>query len=229
MTDKLSYECSDGIAHLHMDDGKANVMSEEMLRSLLAAFDRAEGEQAVVLLSGRQRMFSGGFDLKMFSEGPQKIVSSLRLGAQLVLRMASFPLPVLIACTGHAIAQGAFTLLGADVRLGAAGPFKYSLNEVAIGLTIPHYGVEIARMRLQPSYFQHATITAATYTPEEALRAGFIDEVVPENGLMERAYEEAERLRKLNMPAHAGTKLRVRAAALELIRASIDQELVVPQ
>lgn len=228
-TEKLSYECSDGIAHVHMDDGKANVMTEDMLNALLAAFDRAEAEQAVVLLSGRPRMFSGGYDLKMFSEGPQKVARTLRLGATLVLRMASFPFPVLAACPGHAVAQGAFTLLAADVRLGAAGPFKYSLNEVAIGLTIPHYGVELARMRLQPSYFQHSTLTAATYAPEEAVRAGFVDEVVPESGLMERAYEEAARLRKLNMQAHAGTKLRVRAGALELIRASIDQELVVPE
>jgi enoyl-CoA hydratase len=229
MTDKLSYEHSDGIAHLHMDDGKANVMSEDMLHALLEAFDRAEAQEAVVLLSGRPRMFSAGYDLKMFSEGPEKIVRALRLGANVVLRMASFPFPVLIACTGHAVAQGAFTLLGADLRLGAAGPYKYSLNEVAIGLTIPHYGVEIARMRLQPSYFQKATITAATFTPEEAVRAGFVDEVVPEDGLMERAYEEAERLRKLNMQAHAGTKQRVRAGALQLLKDSIDRELVVPE
>jgi enoyl-CoA hydratase len=136
---------------------------------------------------------------------------------------------VLIACTGHAVAQGAFTLLGADLRLGAAGPFKYSLNEVAIGLTIPYYGVEIARMRLQPSYFQQATLTAATFTPEDALRAGFVDQVVPEEGLMERAFEEAGRLRKLDMKAHAGTKERVRSAALALLRDSIDRELVVPE
>jgi enoyl-CoA hydratase len=164
----------------------------------------------------------------MFSEGPAVIVRALRLGATLVARMADFPLPVLAVCTGHAVAQGAFTLLAADVRFGAAGPFKLGLNEVVIGLTIPHYGVEIARMRLSPSDFQHATITGAMYNPDEALRAGFLDAIYPPNELMERAREEAQRLRKLNMPAHAGTKRRVRASALKLIRDSIDQELVVP-
>jgi enoyl-CoA hydratase len=156
------------------------------------------------------------------------IASTLRLGATLVARMADFPLPVLAVCTGHAVAQGAFTLLAADVRLGAEGPFKLGLNEVVIGLTIPHYGVEIARSRLNPSYFQHATITGAMYAPEEAVRAGFLDAIYPQDVLLQRAREEALRLRKLNMPAHAGTKRRVRAAALELIRNSIEQELVVP-
>lgn len=131
-------------------------------------------------------------------------------------------------CNGHAVAQGAFTLLAADVRFGAAGPFKLGLTEVVIGLTIPHYGVEIARMRPAPSYFQHATITGAMYNPDEALRAGLLDAVYPRQELMERAREEAQRLRKLNMPAHVGTKRRVRAPALQLIRDSIDQELVLP-
>jgi enoyl-CoA hydratase len=225
---RISYECSDGIAHIRMDDGKANVMSEGMLTELLAAFDRAETDGAVVLLSGRERMFSGGYDLKMFSEPPATIVKVLRLGATLCARIADFPLPVLMACTGHAVAQGAFTLLAADVRLGAAGPFKLGLNEVVIGLTIPHYGVELARMRLTPSYFQHATITGAMYTPEEAVTAGFLDAIHPPHALLERAREEAQRLRKLNMQAHAGTKRRVRAPALALIRDSIDTELVVP-
>jgi enoyl-CoA hydratase len=228
MTAPVTYELRDGIAHVHMDDGKANVMSQAMLQALLAAFDRAEADAAVVLLTGRERMFSGGYDLKMFSESPAVIVGTLRLGATLMARMADFPFPVLAVCAGHAVAQGAFTLLAADVRLGAAGPFKLGLNEVVIGLTIPHYGVELARMRLSPSYFQHATITGAMYAPDDAVRAGFLDAVHPPEQLLERAHEEAQRLRKLNMPAHAGTKRRVRAAALKLIRDSIDQELVVP-
>jgi enoyl-CoA hydratase len=228
MTEKLRYELKDGIAHVQMDDGKANVMTKDMLEALLAAFDRAEADGAVLVLRGRERVFSGGYDLKMFSESPAVVVSTLRLGATLVARMADFPLPVLAVCTGHAVAQGAFTLLAADVRLGAEGPFKLGLNEVMIGLTIPHYGVEIARSRLQPTYFQHATITGAMYAPEEAVRAGFLDAIYPPEQLTERALEEAQRLRKLNMEAHAGTKRRVRAGVLKLIRQSIAQELVVP-
>lgn len=228
MTEKLRYELKEGIAHVHMDDGKANVMTRDMLEALLGAFDRAEADGAVVLLTGRERVFSGGYDLKMFSESPEVIVSTLRLGATVVARMADFPFPVVAVCAGHAVAQGAFTLLAADVRLGADGPFKLGLNEVVIGLTIPHYGVEIARSRLSPSYFQHATITGAMYAPEEAVRAGFLDAVYPAEQLAACALGEAQRLRKLNMDAHAGTKRRVRADVLKRIRDSIDQELILP-
>lgn len=228
MTEKVRYELKEGIAHVHMDDGKANVMTRDMLEALLGAFDRAEADRAVVVLTGRERIFSGGYDLKMFSESPAVIVGTLRLGATVVARMADFPFPVLAVCAGHAVAQGAFTLLAADVRFGAAGPFKLGLNEVVIGLTIPHYGVEIARSRLAPSYFQHATLTGAMYAPEEAARAGFLDAVYPQEELTARALEEAQRLRKLNMDAHAGTKRRVRAEVLKRIRDSIDQELVMP-
>jgi enoyl-CoA hydratase len=228
MTEKLRYELKDGIAHVQMDDGKANVMTRDMLERLLGAFDRAEADRAVVLLTGRERCFSGGYDLKMFKEAPEVIVGTLRLGATLVARMADFPFPVLAVCTGHAVAQGAFTLLAADVRLGAEGSFKLGLNEVVIGLTIPHYGVEIARSRLSPTYFQHATITGAMYAPDEAVRAGFLDAIYPPEQLPARALEEAQRLRALDMAAHAGTKRRVRAEVLKRVRDSIEQELVLP-
>jgi enoyl-CoA hydratase len=226
MTDTLvSYECSEGIADIRMDDGKANVMSEAMLRALHAAFDRAEADRAVVMLSGRERMFSGGYDLKMFTQPQEVIGRILRLGAELVARIAGFPTPVLMVCAGHAVAQGAFTLLAGDVRFGTAGPFKLGLNEVAIGMIIPHYGVEIARMRLNASWFNHATLTGAMYSPDEAVRAGFLDAVFPAADLMARAREEAARLRSLNMPAYVGTKQRVRGPALAKLREGIDQEL----
>lgn len=225
MTDQiLSYECQDGIAHVRMDDGKANVMSEAMLLALHGALDRAEADKAVVMLSGRERMFSGGYDLKMFQEPAETVARILRLGAKLVFRLASFPTPVLMVCTGHAVAQGAFTLLAADVRLGTVGPFKLGLNEVAIGMTIPHYGVEVARMRLQASCFNHATLTGAMYSPDDAVRAGFLDAVSPVEALFDRAKEEALRLRKLNMQAHHATKLRVRAPALAKLQAGIDED-----
>ncbi|MDD9935499.1 MAG: crotonase/enoyl-CoA hydratase family protein, partial [Myxococcales bacterium] len=173
----VSYALEGGIARIRMDDGKANVMSAAMLGQLNEALDRAQEAQAVVVLEGRERMFSAGYDMAMFQRPADEIVATIRAGGELVTRMLDFPRPVVAACTGHAIAQGAFTLLAADVRIGVAGSFKLGLNEVAIGLTIPHYGVELARHRLAAPFFDHATMTGMLYPPERAREAGFRDEV----------------------------------------------------
>lgn len=214
----VRYTLDDGIAFVTMDDGKANVMSEAMLAALNAALDRAQADRAVVLLSGRSRMFSGGYDLAMFTRSREEVVRTLKAGGDLVQRLYSFSLPVVAACSGHAVAQGAFTLLACDVRIGAAGPFKIGLNEVMIGLTIPHYGVEIARARLAPSWFNHAAVTGAFYAPHDAAIAGFFDRVVDEGEVAAAALAEARRLTKADLSAHAGTKARVRKHTLDAIR-----------
>ena len=108
MSEPVSYHLEDGIAALGMDDGKVNAMSIAMLESLHAAFDRAEADRAVVLLSGREGIFSDGFDLKVFPQGPGPTVKMLRLGATLAERILSFPFPVVTACPGHAYPAGAF-------------------------------------------------------------------------------------------------------------------------
>src|SRR5262245_22387753 len=190
----VSYEIDAAVATIRMDDGKANVMSEDMLHGLSRAFDRAEADGAVVVLTGRGRVFSAGYDLATFQRSPDEIKRVLRLGGEFVYRMSSFPRPIVAACNGHAIAQGAFTLIAADVRLGVSGDFKLGLNEVAIGLTIPHYGVELARARLTAPGFQHATCTGTLYAPDEAQRMGFLDRVVHPSQLMAVAYEAAKAL-----------------------------------
>jgi len=93
-------------------------------------------------------MFSGGFDLGTFKEGGDPVYRMLKGGAELAERVMSFSTPVVAACSGHTVAMGAFLAVSSDVRLGAAGPFKIVCNEVAIGLTMPRFGIEIARNRL---------------------------------------------------------------------------------
>ncbi len=220
----LTYDLADSIATITMDDGKANVMSAAMLSALRGAFDRAEAEAQVVVLTGRKGIFSGGYDMAMFKSSREEILSTLRAGGDLVHRILGFSRPVVAACPGHAIAQGAFTLLAADVRIGVTGERKIGLNEVAIGLTIPFYGVETARQRLSPAWFNHATVTGTLYGPEAALAAGFFDRLVAPEDLAAAARAEAERLAGIDMTAHATTKLRVREPALTAIRAGIDRE-----
>lgn len=225
MTEQLvTYDLSAGIATVTMDDGKANVMSFAMLAALHEALDRAEADEAVLLLVGRERMFSAGYDTAMFDRPAEEIVRTLRAGGDLVHRLLGFPTPVVTACTGHAIAQGAFILLGADVRIGPAGTAKFGLNEVMIGLTIPHYGIEAARHRLSPAWFNRATTTGVLVEADDALAAGFVDRLVDPAEVAAVARAEAERLTAVDLAAHRGTKQRVRGALLTEIRAQHDAE-----
>lgn len=225
MAELATYELEGSIATIAMDDGKVNALSIEMLKSVLAALDQAEQDGAVVVLTGREGYFSAGFDLKVFSERPDEIVEMLTLGARLSERVLTFPTPVLVACSGHAIAAGTFAALAADLRIGVTGDYKLGLNEVKIGLTVPLYVVELARQRLTPAHFNRALVTATMYSPEEAVDAGLLDRVVGPEELRAASLEAAEELAGLNMEAHAATKARVREAALQALRAGVETEL----
>ena len=148
MDEIVQFELRDGIALVRMDDGKANAFSHAMLEALGRAFDRAEKEARAIVLAGRPERFSGGFDLKVMNQGGPAVPELVLAGARFAIRVYECPLPVVIACTGHALAMGAVLLLAPDLRLGARGAYKIGLNEVAIGMTLPGFAVELARERL---------------------------------------------------------------------------------
>ena len=222
MTTRVSYELSGGIATITMDDGKANVLSLAMQADINAALDQAQQDGAIVILTGREGRFSGGFDLAVFAAGGPEAPDMLRGGFELSARMLSFPYPVVVACTGHAIAMGAFLLLSGDYRIGAAGAFKIQAIEVQIGMTMPFTALEICRQRLATSHYDRAVVLAETFTPEGAIDAGFLDEVVDPSELAVAARSRAEAFTLLNLEAHAATKLRAREHALTAIRAAIE-------
>jgi enoyl-CoA hydratase len=225
MAKLATYELDGRIATIAIDDGKVNAFSIEMLEAIHACLDRAEEDEAVVVLTGREGYFSAGFDLKVFSKQPQRVVEMLTLGARLSERVLSFPTPLLVACSGHAIAAGTFPALAADFRIGVEGPFKLGLNEVKIGLTVPLFVVELARQRLSPAEFNRALLTANLYSPGEAVTAGILDRVVPPDELEVASREVAEELAGLDIAAHTATKLRVRDSALKALRSGIEAEL----
>jgi enoyl-CoA hydratase len=222
VADLLTYVRDGAVSTITMDDGKANVLSPAMLAELNRALDQAAADNAIVLLTGREQRFSAGFDLNVFKQDGAAAEEMLLTGLALSERLLSFPTPVVAACTGHALAMGAFLLLSADVRIGVAGAFKIGANEVAIGMTMPHTALEICRLRLPPTHFTRAVITAEIYAPEQAVAAGFLDHVVPAAELLARAQETAAALAKLDLGAHAATKLRARAGALSAMRSALE-------
>jgi enoyl-CoA hydratase len=224
VAENLTYALTGTVATVTMDDGKVNCLSQRMLSDLNQALDRAAADNATVLLTGRDQRFSAGFDLQVLKQGGAPARQMLMAGFELAERILSFPTPVVIACNGHALAMGAFLLLSADARVGAAGAFKIGANEVAIGLTMPHSAVEICRQRLTPAHFNRAVVTAEIYAPEQAVGAGFLDHVVPAADLPSAAQQIATRLSQLDMAAHAATKLRARDGTLRALRKAIEAD-----
>ncbi|HTO01741.1 MAG TPA: crotonase/enoyl-CoA hydratase family protein [Microthrixaceae bacterium] len=186
----VTYELTDSVAVISIDDGRANALGHPTLEGLENALDQAERDEAkAIVIAGRPGKFSAGFDLSVMTSGPTQARDLLERGARLGIRLFEFPRPVVLAVTGHALAMGGILLCCADVRVGAEGAFKIGLNEVRIGMPVPAFAVEVCRDRLSPRHFTAAIQLAHIHTPTEAREAGFLDEVVDPEQLMDRALE----------------------------------------
>ena len=217
----VTYRLEGPSARIAMDDGKLNVLSLQMLTDLHEAFERASADGVPVVLSGRQGVFSAGFDLNVLRAGGSEAADLLNAGFTLAERVLSFPTPVAIACTGHAIAMGLFLVLSGDYRIGVAGPYKLTANEVAIGFTMPRTAVEVCRHRLVPGYFDRVVILAEVFSPESATSGGILDRVVEASELEAAMAGVVTALAALDMRAHGACKLRARKGALAAIREAI--------
>lgn len=225
MVKLVDYSLANGVAVIHLDDGKRNALSPEMFRQINAAFDRAEADRAVVILTGREQVFSAGFDLNVMKGAPIDALRMLRAGYSLTARVLAYPYPVIAACNGHTLAMGVFLMLSADYVIGTRGEFRISANEVAIGMTMPRVATAMLRHRLTPADFQTAIVLAKYFSVENALKAGFFDELADAESLMPRAHEWAVEFAKLNMPAHTASKRRIRRPLIRYIRRSVPLDL----
>lgn len=211
-----TYRLDEAVAVITMDDGKANVMSTGVVQTLEAHLDRAlaDGARALVI-AGRPGKFSAGFDLKEMTSSPESMRALVVAGARWMLRLYGFGMPTVAASTGHALAAGALTLLSCDVRIGADVPSKIGLNEVAIGMALPKFAVELARDRIVREAFGPSTIGAQIYDTAGAARVGYLDQVASEAELLDTAVAEAKRLAELRTGAYAATKLNLRSTMIE--------------
>lgn len=224
MSTRVNYELSESVATITLDDGKVNVLGPDMQAAINESLDRAEKDSAkAVVVAGNQRVFSGGFDLAVFQSGdPNAALGMLAGGFELSKRCLTFPVPVIMAATGPAIAMGSFLLLSGDHRVGAPKS-RCQAIEVAIGMTIPISAIEIMRLRLTPAAFQRGCSMAATFVGDEAIAGGWLDEIVEADQVLPRAQEIArDAAATLHQGAHLATKLKARESGLKAIQAGID-------
>jgi len=222
----VQYSLTDGVATMRIDDGKRNALSPEVFRDIYAAFDRAESDNAIVILTGREDVFSAGFDLNVMKRGGKPALSMLHAGYSLPARMMSYPRPVIAACNGHSLAMGVFMMLSADYVIGTRGDFKISANEVAIGLTMPRVAAATLQNRLVPAAYQRAVTLSEYFDVEGAQRAGFFDELADSAALMQRAGEKAAEFAKLDPAAHTASKRRIRRALVRQMRWDVRRDML---
>jgi enoyl-CoA hydratase/carnithine racemase len=210
-------EVHNDVARLTMDDGRVNALSEPLLREIEARLDETRDARVTVLL-GRPGIFSAGFDMATFARGTEATVAMLQAGIEVIEKMLSHPHPIVTGCAGHAFPMGAFLMLCADLRFGVPGPFKIGMNEVAIGVTVPRFALALAKHRLSPAGYARIS-TGAMFSPEEAVRFGYLDDLVPEHELEVIVQTAAQGLCSLDADAYRRTKARLNGPLLDTIRA----------
>lgn len=219
---KVSIEIQGNVAMLRMDDGKANAINFAMLDALHEALDTVEARAGAVVLAGREGRFSGGFDLNAFASAePDEIIRLLDEGARLLLRLYGGPLPVVAACTGHAIAMGAFILNACDTRVGAAGSYKIGANETVNGMELPIFALELSRDRLNPRHLTRALVQSFIYSPADAVEAGYLDILAEPSEVEAKAVAIATQLALLPTSTYAANKRALRKATLDRIKSSM--------
>ncbi len=223
-----TYAVHEAVATVTLDDGKVNALSPAMQASIGQALDQAEtdiaaGTVKAVVLAGNERVFSAGFELSVFASGDAEAGHGMLAGGfELAIRLLTFPVPVVLAATGPAIAMGSFLLLSVDHRVGSERS-RCQANEVAIGMTLPVAALEIMRMRLTPPAYSRAVSLAAVYAGDDAIAAGWLDEIVERDAVLSRAQEvAAEYAGTLHLNAHVASKLKARESAIAAIQAGID-------
>lgn len=224
MSELVEFALNDGVATITLHNGKVNALSPDVIIGINSALDQAEQAGAIVILTGQPGILSGGYDLKVMMSGPENAISLVAAGSTLARRMLAHPHPIIVACPGHAVAKGAFLLLASDYRIGTEGAFFIGLNEVQIGMTMHNVGILMARDRLTPTAFHRSVINAEMFSPQGALAAGFLDQVVAPDRLMVTALEMAQHMKKLNMAAHKGTKRKARKVLLDALDLAIEAD-----
>jgi enoyl-CoA hydratase len=233
----LPYDVHDRIAQVTLTNGKANALSPDVIASLNDALTRAEDagqdEVGALVITGTPGMLSGGFDLQVMRSGGDAAGTLVTDGGEFFSRMYGSPVPVVVACTGHAIAAGALLLLGADARIGVRGEFRIGLIETQLGMVLPRWAVELAQERLSKRHVQAATVGARIYDPDKAADAGFLDAVVPAEALADAARAEAKLWADLPRAAYHGQVRMNRGDRLarlaEAVAADRGRTFVVPK
>jgi enoyl-CoA hydratase len=216
----IKSDAIDGIAVLTMQHGKANALDVEFCNAMADQFiDLRKSNAKAVVLAGQGKIFSAGVDLKRLGEGGAGYVRQFLPTLRRLYEAVFFhPKPVVAAINGHAIAGGCVLACCADRRVMARDSGRIGVTEILVGVPFPALAFEIVRSAVPSRYLPEFVLSGATYSSDEALRRGWVDEIAEPEDLTEDAMAVARELSLLSPAAFAQTKMQIRQPVIDRLQ-----------
>ena len=208
----ITTEIRDSIAIARMEHGKVQAMDMELLTDLNRVLQEMETSPVkALMITGTGKVFSAGVDLfRLLKSGDDYVQSFIQLLCDVFEKAFFFPKPIIAAVNGHAIAGGCILTCACDYKIGVNAALTIGVTELLVGVPFPAIALEIVRFSAAPKFLQQIVYSGKTYSAEEAVKVGLLDETVANDRLMNRAMEVAAQFAALPSEAFAITKRRLR-------------------
>lgn len=204
------------IVEIRMARPPVNALDTALVHALRDALaDAPKNGARGIVLSGAQGLFSAGVDvpalLQLDRAGVQAYWNDFFALCGVI---ASSPVPVVAAVTGHSPAGGAVMSLFADYRVMAHGMYKIGLNEVQVGLSVPE-PIQFAMRRIVGNYRAERLLVAGTMVDADTAHAlGLVDELATVEQVVQRSVQWLTELLKAPPKAMLRTRAIARADLL---------------
>jgi len=223
----IAIERRDEIAIVRLDQGKVHALDDVLLGELIDALDSVERTDArAVVFTATGRVFSAGLDLQQVIEGGAPYLEQLLpLLSAAFVRLFAFPLPVVAAVNGPAVAGGCILACACDRRIMVEGG-RIGASELLVGVPFPVSALEILRWACGDQT-EEVVLSGRLYESADAVAAGLAHEIVAADGLLERALAVAAELGAVAPGAFRLAKAQLRRPATE--RMAVDAPVVDPE
>lgn len=195
------------IREIRMARPPVNALDTALCRALIDALAAAASDDVRgIVLSGGERVFSGGLDVPfLVSLGDDRaaLLDCWNAFFGVARALAGSRVPVAAAITGHAPAGGCVMALCCDYRVMArsddpAKPFVIGLNETQVGLVAPEGIQQLMRRVIGPHRAERLLVAGALVPSRHAFEIGLVDELADAGEAAPRAIAWLQSL--LNLP-----------------------------